>query len=166
MGLLMFSMQEGGNILRFLPSFWIVKSNTHYFSYILSLFFIYLFSLLPQVGIVGRTGAGKSSLITSLFRLTEPNGDIRIDSLSVKELGLHNLRGRLSIIPQDPVIFSGTVRMNLDPYNQASDDKLWNALEEVWLVELNITLRINIGDGIGLGTGTSTGFCHVGLKLF
>ncbi|XP_045130925.1 ATP-binding cassette sub-family C member 4-like isoform X2 [Portunus trituberculatus] len=96
-----------------------------------------------KVGIVGRTGAGKSSLVSSLFRLIESSGDIRIDSHNTKELGLHDIRGRLSIIPQNPVLFSTSVRINLDPYKQASDEKLWTILEEVHMK--NIVHQMNGG---------------------
>lgn len=85
---------------------------------------------------MGRTGAGKTSLISSMYRLTEPSGDIRIDGISIGDLGLHDLRSRLSIIPQEPAIFSNTLRKNLDPSNQKSDDELWKVLEEVIFVYL------------------------------
>ncbi|XP_070798750.1 ATP-binding cassette sub-family C member 4 [Pituophis catenifer annectens] len=88
-----------------------------------------------KVGIVGRTGAGKSSLIAALFRLAEPQGRIWVDKYLTSELGLHDLRKKISIIPQEPALFTGTMRKNLDPFNEYSDEDLWNSLEEVQLKE-------------------------------
>uniref|UniRef100_A0AAX7T6W9 Multidrug resistance-associated protein 4 n=1 Tax=Astatotilapia calliptera TaxID=8154 RepID=A0AAX7T6W9_ASTCA len=90
-----------------------------------------VFKSREKVGIVGRTGAGKSSLISALFRLAEPEGRIMIDGFLTSEIGLHTLRQKMSIIPQDPVLFTGTMRKNLDPFKQHTDEDLWNALQEV-----------------------------------
>ncbi|CAD6992119.1 probable multidrug resistance-associated protein lethal(2)03659 [Ceratitis capitata] len=104
-----------------------------------------------KVGIVGRTGAGKSSLINALFRLSYNDGSIFIDSRDTKDMGLHDLRSKISIIPQEPVLFSGTMRYNLDPFDEYSDAKLWEALEEVKLksvvAELPSGLQSKISEG-------------------
>jgi len=112
-----------------------------------------------RVGVCGRTGAGKSSILTALFRIAPIyKGSIRIDGVDISGIGLHSLRRRISIIPQEPVLFSGTLRWNLDPLNQFTDLQLWSSLEEANMKEniegrdgqLEMSLEVN-GDNLSVG---------------
>ncbi|XP_071170005.1 ATP-binding cassette sub-family C member 5-like isoform X1 [Mytilus edulis] len=119
------------------------------------------FDIQPQqkVGVVGRTGAGKSSLITALYRLVElRNGHINIDGINISLIPLNVLRSRLSTIPQDPVMFSGTLRYNLDPFDSYTDDDLWSSLEKAHIkkkiLQLDKGLQLLIeenGDNFSVG---------------
>ena len=86
-----------------------------------------------KVGVAGRTGAGKSSMVAALFRMPQPTGSILIDGVDTASLSVQSVRRAMAVITQDPVLFGGSLRKNLDPFSQFSDADLWTALEEVQL---------------------------------
>jgi ABC-type multidrug transport system fused ATPase/permease subunit len=97
-----------------------------------------------KIGIVGRTGAGKSSFVSALYRLSNlVDGDISIDDINIKSVRLTDLRSKISIIPQQPELFSGTIRENLDPYNRHNDEVIWDALEQIEMK--NVIQNLNNG---------------------
>lgn len=105
-----------------------------------------------KIGICGRTGAGKSSIMNALFRLNELDiGKILIDGVDISTLGLHNLRKHLAIIPQDPVLFRGTMRKNLDPFDDSEDSVLEDALQRTGLSFLLTQLVDDDGSNFSLG---------------
>ncbi|XP_012257506.2 ATP-binding cassette sub-family C member 4-like isoform X1 [Athalia rosae] len=102
-----------------------------------------------KVGIVGRTGAGKSSLISALFCLAGDGleGEISVDRIDTKSIGLHELRPKISIIPQEPILFSASLRFNLDPFEQYTDAELWDSLREVELGDCVPSLEFKVAGG-------------------
>lgn len=116
-----------------------------------------------KIGIIGRTGAGKSSVITTLFRLYDFDGIILIDGVDIKQIDLLKLRTSIGVIPQQPVLFSSTVRQNLDPMNLYDDFSIWAALDKAHL-RTNVSslpgkLNYNIGNCAGFSSGQKQLIC-------
>lgn len=112
-----------------------------------------------KIGIVGRTGAGKSSIISVLFRLYHFDGTIFIDGIDIKTLSLEFVREKISIIPQDPLLFRGTIRENLDPLHCYTDDEIWSTLKKVQMADYIPSLELNITDGSNFSTGQRQLIC-------
>lgn len=112
-----------------------------------NLFFNFPFSFFLSHRWCCRTGAGKSSIINALFRLSYIDGRILIDGIDTSEINLESLRSKVSIIPQDPVLFSATIRYNLDPFDAYEDDQIWKALEVVELKTAVNGLQFMVTEG-------------------
>ena len=107
-----------------------------------------------KIGVVGRTGSGKSSLMNLLFRITEvekDGGSVKIDGVNTSQIGTEVLRLNLSIIPQDPVMFSNTVRYNIDPFGAATESEIWEVLQKVQLVDVISALPNGLDDEVAEG---------------
>lgn len=150
----------------FHSSLFLISSFSFYST--LSLHFIFLSAYNIggcKVGIVGRTGAGKSTLLNSLLRLFElTSGNILIDGIDVAKLGLHDLREKIAVIPQEPILFTGTIRSNLDPFKQHTDEELWSVLEQAYLKKFVSNLKKGLESpvaeyGLNLSVGQRQLFC-------
>ena len=114
-----------------------------------------------QVGVVGRTGAGKSSILQMLFRLAEIfEGKITIDGHDIRDIGLHLLRKSIAFIPQSPFLLQGTIRENLDPFYEKNDDQVRKVLEEIQLAEYVDSLQ----RGLNTEVNNSSSVFSVGQK--
>ena len=118
-----------------------------------------------KIGIIGRTGAGKSSIFQALFRLIDKSsteGEIFIDGIDINQISLKKLRSTLNIIPQSPVLFSNTLRYNLDPFENYTDEQLWNALEAVQLKTKIENLEKKLNSEVAeYGSNFSVGECQL-----
>ena len=115
-----------------------------------------------KVGIVGRTGAGKSSILQAIFRLIEieDDGQTIIGGIDIKDIGLHCLRSKISFIPQTPFLMGSTIKENLDPFDRYDNQKLWDVLEEIQMKEYVESLK----DGLNTDVGENSMIFSVGQK--
>lgn len=110
-----------------------------------------------KIGIVGRTGSGKSTMALSFFRFLEAsNGSISIDGIDISTIGLQDLRSQITIIPQDAVLFSGTIRSNIDPFEEHSDEAVWESLERAHLSKASDRLKKLHGSGAATPRSTAS----------
>ncbi|KAI7827693.1 hypothetical protein BC939DRAFT_87437 [Gamsiella multidivaricata] len=126
-----------------------------------------------KIGVVGKMGSGKTTLLISLLRVVEAaEGKILIDNVDVREIGLHDLRSKIAIIPQEPVLFVGTIRSNLDPFHRRTDQEIWAALDAVHLsenIKQNMPLKLEtpiIENGRNFSLGQRQLFCIARAILF
>ena len=98
-----------------------------------------------KIGVVGRTGAGKSSLVSALFRMPQPTGQVIIDEVDIGKINIQRSRRAMSVITQNPILFTGSLRMNLDPFKKYDDKELWGALEEASMKTMveNLSNKLN-----------------------
>ncbi len=116
-----------------------------------------------KIGICGRTGAGKSSIINALLRMAPiTHGEVFINDLPASQMELTKLRSQIAIIPQDPVLFSGTIRSNLDPFNDYEDHQLWMALDRVCLKDVITALPNQLDAEISESKSCISDTCHIG----
>jgi len=101
-----------------------------------------------KIGIVGRTGAGKSSLVAALFRMPQPIGDVIIDDVNIDNINIQSSRRAMAVITQNPVLFTGSLRMNLDPFDEYGDKELWEALEQASLKAMVNTLPRQLSEEV------------------
>jgi len=126
-----------------------------------------------KVGVVGKMGSGKTTLLISLLRVVEAaEGKILIDNVDVREIGLHDLRSKIAIIPQEPVLFVGTIRSNLDPFHRRTDEEIWAALDAAHLsehIKQNMPMKLEtpiIENGRNFSLGQRQLFCIARAILF
>ncbi|XP_064212679.1 ATP-binding cassette sub-family C member 4-like [Tribolium castaneum] len=118
-------------------------------------------TILPKqkIGIVGRTGAGKSSIISTLFRLYDIDGIIKIDGVDIQDLSLDYLRSNIALIPQDPLLISGTIRENIDPLSKCQDEEIWKIIKIVNLQDFVTSLSDRIDNSTSLSAGQKQLLC-------